>query len=453
MKPNIKKITIIAITLLVGLLAGIWLGKSTTTNKAVSSISSEHDIHQEHRLWTCSMHPQIKQDKPGQCPICGMDLIPLQQETRTAIDPDAVTLSEEAIALAQIKTVPVRKSVPRQSISLSGTIEPDERRIEKLTARFGGRIEKLYINFTGQKVYRGQKIAEIYAPELITAQQELWDAAQNKNEQPALYQAARNKLKFWQLTDHQIDRLENTQQPVIRFPILSPVSGYVQTRKVSEGDYIKEGQVLFEITPLNRVWVMLDTYEADLHRIKKDNKVLFKVDAIPDKIFAGKVQYIDPFVNPETRVAKLRVEAVNTGMQLKPGMFVNAEVITNLKAKESLLIPKTAVLWTGKRSVVFVKDGLNFTYREIILGPEAGDYYIVLSGLQEGEEVVSQAAFKIDAAAQLLGKPSMMNSTGGKTNTGHNHGDKPMNDEETKTKYEKKHTQTEMKCAPGKCGN
>ncbi len=410
-----NKYVLPAVTLLAGLILGALLfGGSDHKTKSTTG-KTQADEHAQHQIWTCSMHPQIREDGPGECPICGMDLIPLEQNTSAGQpDPNAISLSDEAIKLAQIQTYKVKKALPLQSVNLSGTVEPDERRSEKLTARFSGRIEKLYINFTGQKVFRGQKIAEIYSPELITAQRELQDAAKYKDSQPALYQAARHKLKLWDLTPAQIDTLEKMSGVASRFPILSPVSGFVQKRSVAEGNYVKQGQALFDITPLNRVWVMLDVYESDLHRIRRGNRVDFTVDALPGKTFSGKVDYVDPFVNPQTRVAKVRVEFRNDNLQLKPGMFVNAVVKIHAGNKESLLIPKTAVLWTGRRSVVYVKNGNDFVYREIILGPEAGDYYVVISGLQEGEEIVRNGVFKVDASAQLLGKPSMMNQDGGK---------------------------------------
>ena len=421
-----------AITLIAGLILGAWLFGGSSNKKAPATENTQADKPKK-QIWTCSMHPQIRQDAPGQCPICGMDLIPLKQDHQSnQPDPNAINLSDEAIKLAQIQTYKVTEAVPGQSINLSGTVEPDERRSEKLTARFSGRIEKLYINFTGQKVFRGQKIAEIYSPELITAQRELQDAAQYKNDQPALYQAARHKLELWDLTPAQIDNLEQMSGTASHFPILSPVSGFVQKRAVAEGNYVKQGQSLFDITPLNRIWIMLDAYESDLHRIRKGDPVNFTVDAIPGKRFTAKVDYVDPFVDPKTRVAKVRVEFSNNNLQLKPGMFVNATVQTRTGDKASLLIPKTAVLWTGKRSVVYVKNGNDFAYREIVLGPEAGDYYVVVSGLKSGDEIVRNGVFKVDAAAQLLGKSSMMNPEGGQKTTGHNHGGKPMTDEEMK---------------------
>ncbi len=433
LKITRNKYFLSVVTLITGLFLGAWLFGNNSEKSTSTTEKTQADKMKNHQIWTCSMHPQIRQDTPGQCPICGMDLIPLKQdENSIQLNPNAISLSDEAIKLAQIQTFKVQEAIPRQSISLSGIVEPDERRSEKLTARFSGRIEKLYINFTGQKVFRGQKIANIYSPELITAQRELQDAAQYKDSQPALYQAARHKLELWDLTPAQIDALEKMPGTASRFPVLSPVGGFVQKRAVAEGNYVKQGQSLFDITPLNRVWIMLNAYESDLHRVRKGDLVNFTVDAIPGKTFTGKINYVDPFVNPQTRVAKVRVEIANSDLKLKPGMFVNAIVQIRIGSKPVLLIPKTAVLWTGRRSVVYVKQGNDFSYREIILGPEAGDYYIVVSGLKAGDEVVRNGVFKVDAAAQLLGKTSMMNHEGGPVSTGHNHGDKPMSGDEMK---------------------
>ncbi len=406
------------LALIFGLTFGAWLfGGETSKTMSRDSINTNIDTgHIEHQLWTCAMHPQIKQEAPGQCPICGMDLIPLKEDSQTnEMDTNAIMLSDAAIKLAEVQTYTVQKAIPNAKIELSGIIETDPRQRVNITARYGGRIEKLLANFTGQYVSKGQKIAEIYAPDLLIAQQELWDAAKHKKINPVLYHSAREKLKLWELTDRQIDVLEHSQKPAIRFPVLSPFSGYIKKLLIAEGDYVKEGQALLSLVSLNQVWIMLDAYEPDLSLIKTGNKVNFRLHAIPGKVFQGKITYIDPFVNRQTRVAKVRVIAKNQAQLLKPGMFVSANIVNQLSGKK-ILIPKSAVLWTGKRSVVYVKKANTFIYREIILGSEAGNYYIVNEGLKAGEEIVSHAVFKVDAAAQLLGKPSMMNAQGRKIN-------------------------------------
>ncbi len=379
-------------------------------------------------IWTCSMHPQIRQDQPGKCPICGMDLVPvssLESESET-LDPAEIQLTESAAKLADIQTWVVTRESPVKEIFLQGKVEADERRIAALTARFGGRIEKLHVSFTGEDVRKGQPLATIYSPELITAQRELLEAVSYKEVNPSLYNAARAKLKLWDLTDAQIDGIENNGEPQTYFDILSPISGTVTKRKVALGDYLKEGSELFEVTDLSHVWIMFDAYETDLPWIHEGDRVTYTIPSLPGKTFRGKVMYIDPFIDPATRVAKARVEHANPDLSLKPEMFVNGTAeSSNAGNSKDLLVPKTSILWTGKRAVVYVKvpgrEQPTFTYREIVLGPESGDYYVVAGGLTEGEEIATNGVFKIDAAAQLAGKPSMMNPEGGKPALAHDH--------------------------------
>ncbi len=426
---------LIAIAVVIGLLLGLAIagltGKKATTKK--SQQTAQVQTQQEKKtIWTCSMHPQIREDEPGKCPICGMDLIPLEQEEEleaqeVAKNPDEIQLSEEAVALAQIQTTVVRRGTPIKELYLFGKIVPDERRYAEITARFGGRIERLYVNFTGQNVKKGQKLATIYSPDLITAQKELLEAAKYKTQNPSLYQSARKKLLLWDLTPAQIDQIEKTGHVIEYFDVLAPLSGTVLKRFVAQGDYVREGSKMFQVADLSHLWVMLDAYEQDLPWIKIGDKAEFTAKALPGKTFTARVAYIDPFIDPQTRVAHVRLEVNNPGMQLKPEMFVNAKLSSTIGTNtKQLLIPKTAVLWTGKRSVVYVKvpnrQKPTFLYREVTLGPEAGDYYVVVDGLKEGEEVVTYGVFKIDASAQLQGKKSMMNPTGGKVQTGHHHG-------------------------------
>ncbi len=413
------------------LIAGIFFGwlffhNSGATKEAVH----EHAGHtEEATVWTCSMHPQIKMDKPGKCPICSMDLIPLETNSSGdgAVSPNAVEMSESAIKLAEIQTMPVRKDYSNKEVYLLGKVKPDERNIAELTARFGGRIEKLFVNFKGQQVSKGGKLATIYSPELVTTQKELLEAMAYKETNPAFYRATRNKLKLWDLTDAQIDGIEKGGEPQTFFDVLSPISGTVTMRHVTVGDYVKEGNALFQVINLKHVWVMFEAYQSDLPWLNIGDQVEFTVQSLPGEKFQGKVTYIDPFLDPKTRVAYVRVEADNPDMELKPEMFTNGIIKPKVSGNQrDLLIPKTSVLWTGKRSVVYVKvpgrKHPTFLYREIVLGPEAGDFYVVKEGLYEGEEVAVNGVFKIDAAAQLEGKKSMMNPEGGVPTTGHDHG-------------------------------
>lgn len=377
-------------------------------------------------IWTCSMHPQIRKSESGDCPICGMDLIPLES-TDGELDPMAVSMSPTAMQLAQIQTMVVNKGKADKSIRLNGKVQADERLLSTQSSHIPGRIEKLSVNFTGEFVSAGQVLANVYSPELVTAQEELFEAKKIKETQPALFNAAKEKLKNWKLSDKQIDQIVKSNKTIEQFPILANVSGYVTKKMVNLGDYIKQGEALYEIADLSKVWVLFDVYETDMTWINKGDAVIYTVQSIPGKTFKGKISYIDPVIDPKTRVAKARLEATNKGLMLKPEMFttgtIEAKTNTNYT---SLTVPKTAVMWTGKRSVVYVMQmsaqGVSFIMREVTLGPELGESYVIEDGLQPGEEIAINGTFSIDAAAQLAGKPSMMNPEGGVAMTGHNHG-------------------------------
>lgn len=370
-------------------------------------------------IWTCSMHPQIRQNEPGKCPICGMELIPVAGQSNQGDKSLFIhTMSPEAIALANVQTAKVSYTTPEYEIYLTGKIAANEQKLASITANYSGRIEKLFVDFTGQTVSKGEKMATIYSPELVTAQKELIEAAKNKKINPSLYNAVREKLSLWKINEKQIDAIESSGEVMTEFDVYAQISGIVMSRNISTGDYINRGSVLFEIADLSSVWVMLDAYEQDLSVVRTGDKVDFTVASLPGREFTSTVTFIDPLINPQTRTASVRMEANNPGIQLKPEMFVKGKIKakfsaqTELKGK-SLLISKTTVLWTGTRSVVYVKvpgsEFPSFEMREVNLGPRAGDFYVVESGLQEGEEIVTNGVFAIDAAAQLSGNYSMMN--------------------------------------------
>lgn len=432
MKNIIKQYKLILPSILVGLLAG-WI----LFHSSGSKLSDEHN-HElaEGTMWTCSMHPQIKQDKPGLCPICAMDLIPIDigGSDVEGVDPNEVSMTLSAAKLASIQTLFVEVGTPVKTLHMQGKVAVDERNIVEVTARFGGRIEKLDVNFTGQEVVKGQILAIIYSPELLSAQKELIEAAKIKESRPSLYNAARTKLLLWDITEDQISGIEKNGEPRSHFEILSPISGTVTMRHVALGDYIKEGVRLFRVVDLSNVWIQLDAYESDLPWIKLNDKVSFELRSVPGKKYSARVNFIDPMINSKTRVAKVRLNIPNPGGKLKPEMFVSAVLEANLSGKEDLLlIPKTAVLWTGKRSLVYVsvpeRESPSFLMREIVLGAESGDQYVIEEGLELGEEIVVNGVFKIDAAAQLRGLKSMMNPGGGMQSTGHQHGEMTMETE------------------------
>ena len=418
-----QKIIIIAISLIIGIFLGWLLFRSP--HKTVVIQQTEEQAGKS-TIWTCAMHPQIRMDKPGKCPICGMDLIPLSRAGAADIDPDAIRLTKEAAQLASVQTSIVTREKPVKEVRLYGKVQADERSIQSQTSHMPGRIEKLLVNFTGETVNKGQPLAIIYSPELVTAQQELLEAAKTRQTQPEIYEAAKDKLRQWKLTDSQIADIENSVKVQEDFEILSNTNGVIIARRVKNGDHVDQGTVLFDVTDLSNVWVMFDAYESDLPFIKTGDKLTFTLQALPGVNFTGNIVFIDPVIDPVTRVAKVRVEMNNESGRLKPEMFASGIVKANLdQYRNKLVIPRSAVLWTGARSIVYIKqpdiDEPVFKMREIELGPYLGNSYVVVNGLNEGEEIVTNGTFGVDAAAQLEGKPSMMNPSGGAASAGHDH--------------------------------
>jgi Cu(I)/Ag(I) efflux system membrane fusion protein len=415
MKKNIKYY-------ILSIVAGVIIGWAIFHSPERKAESHQHSIEEaKAEIWTCAMHPQIRMDKPGKCPICAMNLIPLIQSGTSNMDQAAVHLTKESAELANVLTTIVSAQNPVKELRLYGKVQADERLLQNQVAYIPGRIEKLMVNFTGEMVRKGQPLALIYSPELVTAQQELLEAAKTKGTLPEIYEAAKEKLHQWKLTDKQIAEIENFGKVQANMEVESTASGIVTARRVNNGDYVSQGFVLYEVSDLSRVWVLFDAYESDLPFLKKGDKVDFSIQALPGTAYSGTIMFIDPVIDPVNRVAKVRLEMSNPGVKLKPEMFATGIVKSNLaEYKDKLVIPRSAVLWTGKRSIVYVKQPGNepiFKIREIELGPQLGNSYVVTEGLKDGEEIVTEGAFSVDAAAQLEGKPSMMNQEGGKVSS------------------------------------
>ena len=255
-----NKYFLIGVTLLGGILIG-WVLKPSSGGSGEMA-DHEHTVD-ENGVWTCSMHPQIRQKEPGSCPICGMALIPLEDDG-DGEDALAIKMSNTAMQLANIVTRKVSRGNPAKEINLTGKVFEDERRVSSQSSHIPGRIESLNVNFTGDYVRKGQTIATIYSPKLVTAQQELFEAQKIKDSQPALFDAAKRKLANWKLTDNQIDEILAANTPLTTLPILAETSGYVKEKMVNEGDYIKQGASLYTLSNLSKVWVLFDAYEADL---------------------------------------------------------------------------------------------------------------------------------------------------------------------------------------------
>jgi len=406
-------------------------------------------------VWTCSMHPNIRQPGPGSCPICGMDLIPVTADAGEDTGPREVKLSATARKLAEIQTAPVERKNVAMTIRLAGKIATDETRERKISAWVPGRLERLFVEYTGETVKKGDPLVELYSPELLTAQQELLAAVKvrqvvggSRSENVIetarrTVEAAREKLRRWGLTGTQISEIEQRGTPAERTTIYAPTGGTVTHKNAVEGMYVQTGAPIYTIADLSHLWVMLDAYEADLTWIENEQQVDFTTKAFPGETFTGTVAFIDPLVDPATRAIKIRVELPNRGGKLKPGMFVRAAVEADASGNDPagmpLTVPATAPLITGTRAVVYVElpgDEGRYEGREILLGPRAGDSYIVRSGLSEGEMVVVNGAFKIDSEIQILAKPSMMSPDGGAAPAHqHEHGALSSTPMETPTEY------------------
>jgi Cu(I)/Ag(I) efflux system membrane fusion protein len=407
-------------TLLVGLFLGWFLlGNLSNINKVHEDI----EIADRNERWTCSMHPQILREATGDCPICGMDLIPAETPADGLLA-DQFKLTANAMALANIQTSIVGSDKAKgNTIQLSGKIIENETMNVVQVSYFSGRIETLAIGFIGEEVFKGQLLATIYSPELYAAQQELITAVSLKDTQPALYKAVRTKLKLWKLSEDQINKIEMSGKVQENFPIYATVSGTVSEKLVAEGAAIQKGQPLFKIANLETVWASFDVYENQINRFQKGQEITITTNAVSNNLYKSKVAFIDPILNTSTRTVTLRAVLPNKGGMFKPGMFVEGQVkAKNSDTSEVITIPSSAILWTGKRSIVYLKPTTNvpvFEMLEITLGTKNGATYEVLSGLKNGDEIVTNGTFTVDAAAQLQGKKSMMNKKGGASMTGH----------------------------------
>ncbi|HNR30591.1 MAG TPA: efflux RND transporter periplasmic adaptor subunit [Candidatus Hydrogenedentes bacterium] len=428
------------------------------------------------QTYTCSMHPQIRQPGPGLCPLCGMDLIPVETGGQEDAGPRTFVTSESAKALMDIATARVERRFVTAEVRMVGKIEYDETRLGYIAAWTPGRIERMYADYTGVVVKQGEHMVDLYSPELLTAKEELLRAKEALARVPAgapavlreaaegMIEAVRNKLRRWGMTEQQIAAAERSGKFGDRITIYAPMSGTVVERSGREGMYVETGTPLYTIADLSVVWVKLDAYESDMPWIHYGQTVEITTEAYPGETFAGRIAFIEPFLNTATRTVKVRVNADNPDGRLRPGMFVRAVVRANVatrgrvmdpglsgkwispmhpevikdgpgacdvcgmplvRAEElgyvsatardedmPIVIPASAPLITGKRAVVYVEvsgaEKPTFEGRDVVLGPRARDFYLVESGLAEGEIVVTNGNFKIDSALQILAKPSMM---------------------------------------------
>lgn len=468
----------IVAALVAGSVGGYFLGIPSSKEKEDQQSSAlKHKEHDKATMWTCSMHPQVRQPKPGKCPICFMDLIPVKSDSSSGDDENApeLTLSPRARKMARVRTETVRRKVVDMEIRLFGKVDFDESLMAYITARMPGRIDRLFVDYTGISVRKGDHMAEYFSPELMVAQQELLlalkDYKTQKGKTPSSQAEAEGTLKSvlkkfdtWGLTKENIDKIIKTGKVSEHMVLYAPVSGIVIHKNAMEGKYFKTGDRLFTIADLSEVWVRLEAYETDLPWLRYGQKVEFTTNSCPGEVFIGRISFIEPVLDPSTRTVKVRVDAPNPSGKLKPEMFVNAIVYSQVsqsgnvispslsgkwicpmhpsiivdkpgecpicemklvkseslgysavddKNRKPLIIPATAPLITGKRAVVYVadKDKPGKYYgQEVVLGPRAGDYYVVEKGLKEGDMVVVSGNFEIDSALQIQARPSMMSA-------------------------------------------
>jgi membrane fusion protein, copper/silver efflux system len=367
--------------------------------------------------WYDPMKPEVHFERPGKSPFMDMDLVPKYADEAAPpggpAGPGAtVELSPEAVSAAGVMTVAVKSSPLYRAIRAVGTLGVDETKLVHIAARVAGRLDRLYLNFTGEPVRRGAPIYAIYSPDLVSSGREYALALENLARARAggdagyvesaesLVTAARARLSLWGLDQDQLDRIARTRQTEVALTVRSPITGTVLEKKVVQGQYVTEGQDLYLLADLSNLWLSARIYEHELGGVKVGQEAAATFAAFPGREFRGRIRFIDPVLDPATRTVGVRIELPNRGGLLKPGMFANAVLQVDLGRR--LAIPKSAVLDTGVRQVVYVRLGPNrFAGREVRLGQQAADLVEIVAGLAEGEEVVTSASFLIDSQSQL----------------------------------------------------
>ena len=475
------------------LVVGFTIAWSLKGTPAANTNGTGGDSHAQHtdapKFWTCSMHPQIRRNGPGKCPLCGMPLVPV---TASAGGMRTITISPSARKLMRIETTPVQRRYVTAEVRMVGKVEYDETRLAHITAWVSGRLDRLYVDYSGIQVKKGDHLVYIYSEELYAAQEELIQALKHGRERPSttttliqpidLVASTREKLRLLGLTADQIQQIEQRGTPADHITIYSPIGGIVIEKLRQEGDRVRTGDRIYTVVDLRQVWVKLDAYESDLQWLRYGQEVEFITEAYAGETFAGRIAFIDPVLSKDTRTVKVRVNVPNEDGRLKPEMFVRAVVHSRVAAggrvldaglagkwisrmhpeivkdepgncdicgmplvraetlgyvtaepndeSKPLVIPVSAALVTGRRAIVYVEVPTakepTFEGREIVLGPRAGKYYLVRNGLKEGELVVTNGNFQLDSALQIAARPSMMTPEGG-GGGGHDHGGHSVN--------------------------
>jgi Cu(I)/Ag(I) efflux system membrane fusion protein len=470
-RPRMRGIVWLALgVLVIGFAAGgtaVWWFMRSDEESPATAVAPE-----QKPLYQCPMHPSITSDHPGDCPICGMKLVEVKPDQsapggtpapgerkivfyRSPMDPkqtshtprkdemgmDYVPVYEDEVpgaggpqveGLATVTIDPMRQQliglrtapVTRGSVAGSwrtvGRVEVDPTRVRKTNVKVEGYIERMYVDFVGRRVRKGEPLFSIYSPSLLATENEYVLALQTRDalarggafgdSGDSLVASARRKLELWDVPAKEIERLEQTRQPSKLLTFLSPIAGVVTAKNVVEGARVNPGDTPYEITDLGMVWVMADAYETDLARVHVGMPATLTVQAYPNQPFQGNVEFIDPLLDPKTRTAKVHVHFPNPAGVLKPEMFGN--IVLEGTKREGLRIPADAVIRSGTEDVVFLALGNGkFAPRQVQLGAKSGDQIEVVGGLTEGQEVVLRANFLVDSESQLR---SSLSAIGGK---------------------------------------
>jgi len=369
------------------------------------------------RLW----HPDRSAAQSQEAPMLKYEAAPEQatfqrtEQVQADASVSSIQLNQKEQTDIGVQTVEVRRRNLQRALMAVAKVDEPETQLASISARIGGRIDKLYLDFMGQQVHRGQTIASLYSPEVFSAAEEYRLSLENRKRlgtgaEPLavsgaedLVNASRRRLELWGLTTQQLDEIASSAKPQIELPIYSTVSGIVTERKVTQGQYVNAGEVLFTVTDLSTIWVKADVYQPDLPAVRIGQSVEITSDSLPGTTLHGRVGFLDTSINPQTRTASARIEVPNPSMRLRPGMFVQVKFAAPA-GHDVLAIPRSAVLDTGMRKFVYVAKGNGeFEGRQVQLGPAGTDYYPVLAGLKEGERIVSQGSFLIDSQTRITG--------------------------------------------------
>jgi Cu(I)/Ag(I) efflux system membrane fusion protein len=401
-------------------ICGMKLVKVAATGGGAAGAGAQPTVEVRAAQWQCPMHPSIVQDHPGDCPICGMKLV--QVEGEDVVAPGgmaAVTIDAARQQLIGLKIAHVERAAVGGALRTSGRVAVDETRIHHVNVKFSGFMEHVHADFIGRPVRKGEPIFSIYSPELVAAQEEyllalrtrktLAGAGEFAGDGDALVAAARRKLELWDVPRSEIEKLQRTGKPSRTITFYSPATGVLTKKDVVPGMRVNAGEMPFEIVDLSRVWVLADAYESDLGQVKVGMPATLTLKAFANRTFQGRVAFIDPMLDPRSRTAKVRIEFPNPGGDLRPQMF--GEVVLRGASRTGLRIPADAVIHSGTQSVVFVAlpDG-KFQPREVKLGAGDAQFVEVVSGLEQGDGVVTRANFLVDSESRMRASLAALSS-------------------------------------------